>query len=218
MSEKQINELLEEINVDENGIGFIDCGTGTDYTDNNRYQRIVAAIKQNIELQQSNRTIQAEKTELESTLESLKKRLEHLFTSKTICAYDYIEDNGDYGLNIDEVDSFFKTGNRLLFEYAEKNKVDRVDDFRIEIKKGKAITKKKIIYDPIKEVEPIKVEILISENSGKLNVCPICKNELGKYTAISRKDNKTEICSNCGTLEALEAFNNANKDKANEQN
>ena len=41
---------------------------------------------------------------------------------------------------------------------------------------------------------------------GLTKVCPRCKNSIVGYPAISRKDNKTEICSNCGTLEALEDF------------
>ena len=42
---------------------------------------------------------------------------------------------------------------------------------------------------------------------GLTKVCARCKNSIVGYPAISRKDNKTEICSNCGTLEALEDFN-----------
>lgn len=34
-------------------------------------------------------------------------------------------------------------------------------------------------------------------------VCPRCGNTYYDYPAISRKDNKTEICSNCGLAEAL---------------
>lgn len=38
-------------------------------------------------------------------------------------------------------------------------------------------------------------------------VCPVCNNLYIKGKgALSRRDNKTEICSNCGTLEALEDF------------
>lgn len=37
-------------------------------------------------------------------------------------------------------------------------------------------------------------------------ICPICGKEYEDYPAISRKDNKTEICPDCGTLEALEAI------------
>jgi len=33
------------------------------------------------------------------------------------------------------------------------------------------------------------------------------------YPAISRKDNKTEICSDCGTAEALEDFANFTQKK-----
>ncbi len=40
----------------------------------------------------------------------------------------------------------------------------------------------------------------------KNNLCPRCKvNELG-YPAISRSDNKTEVCSDCGTWEAMYQF------------
>ena len=45
---------------------------------------------------------------------------------------------------------------------------------------------------------------------GLSKVCPICKKAIIGYPAISRKDNKTEICSNCGTFEALESHYNYN--------
>jgi hypothetical protein len=43
--------------------------------------------------------------------------------------------------------------------------------------------------------------------------CPKCKEEYTGYPAISRDDNKTKVCSDCGTKEALEVFalNMANK-------
>lgn len=37
-------------------------------------------------------------------------------------------------------------------------------------------------------------------------ICPKCGNRIQGHPALSRADNKTEICSNCGTLEALEVF------------
>ena len=36
-----------------------------------------------------------------------------------------------------------------------------------------------------------------------IRVCPICGKEYMEYPAISRRDNKIEICSACGTAEAL---------------
>ena len=39
-------------------------------------------------------------------------------------------------------------------------------------------------------------------------VCPSCKKESTYHPALSRKDNKTEIYSTCGTKEAREAFKN----------
>ena len=36
--------------------------------------------------------------------------------------------------------------------------------------------------------------------------CPRCKRKYRGYPALSRKDNKTEICSDCGVAEALSSF------------
>jgi transcription elongation factor Elf1 len=44
-------------------------------------------------------------------------------------------------------------------------------------------------------------------------ICPRCKMTFNGYPAISRKDNKTEICSDCGTAEALEDFANFTQKK-----
>lgn len=37
-------------------------------------------------------------------------------------------------------------------------------------------------------------------------VCPRCHKDYDGHPAISRKDNKTELCSDCGTQEALLKF------------
>lgn len=34
--------------------------------------------------------------------------------------------------------------------------------------------------------------------------CPRCKGPLGEIPALSRRDNKTDICSECGFKEAME--------------
>ena len=39
-----------------------------------------------------------------------------------------------------------------------------------------------------------------------LRTCPKCGKEYTEYPALSRVDNKTEICPECGTKEALEAY------------
>jgi len=45
-------------------------------------------------------------------------------------------------------------------------------------------------------------------------VCPICGEAYSEHPAISRKDNKTRICPNCGTGEALMDFiDNLQKNK-----
>ena len=41
---------------------------------------------------------------------------------------------------------------------------------------------------------------------NKENKCPRCDKEMKEYPALSRRDNKTNICSDCGTAEALEDY------------
>ena len=40
----------------------------------------------------------------------------------------------------------------------------------------------------------------------EIKKCPVCNKEYKGIGALSRKDNKTEICSECGTNEALAEF------------
>lgn len=42
-------------------------------------------------------------------------------------------------------------------------------------------------------------------------ICPLCQKEYDGHPAISRKDNKTEICPDCGIKEALIIFYNNKK-------
>ena len=39
-----------------------------------------------------------------------------------------------------------------------------------------------------------------------LKVCPKCGKEYRGYPALSRRDNKTEICPDCGQKEALDDY------------
>lgn len=40
----------------------------------------------------------------------------------------------------------------------------------------------------------------------KLRVCPTCKKLYSEVPALSRKDNKTQICPACGMQEALDSI------------
>jgi len=40
----------------------------------------------------------------------------------------------------------------------------------------------------------------------EIKICQRCKKQYTGYPALSRKDNKTEICSSCGVMEALEEY------------
>lgn len=43
------------------------------------------------------------------------------------------------------------------------------------------------------------------------SICPKCGQPIKGYPAISREDNKTEICSQCGVQEAMQVFEAAKK-------
>lgn len=47
----------------------------------------------------------------------------------------------------------------------------------------------------------------MSKYNGEIN-CPNCRFPIYGHPAISRKDNKTEICSFCGTAEAFSVLQN----------
>lgn len=43
-------------------------------------------------------------------------------------------------------------------------------------------------------------------NITHLRICPICGKPYGEHPALSRTDNKTLICPDCGTRQALESI------------
>lgn len=46
-------------------------------------------------------------------------------------------------------------------------------------------------------------------------ICPRCKKAYIGYPALSRRDNTTLICSECGVVEALEDYFNYERNKKN---
>lgn len=47
-----------------------------------------------------------------------------------------------------------------------------------------------------------------------VRICPCCGRKYEEYPALSRRDNKTEICPACGTLEALADYYDSKKTTA----
>ena len=66
---------------------------------------------------------------------------------------------------------------------------------------------KKATYDTLVN----EVELLLSDIP--YDECRLCGKSIGKYPALSRKDNKTRICSDCGTKEALEVLAEYTKER-----
>ena len=46
----------------------------------------------------------------------------------------------------------------------------------------------------------------MKENTTRTAICPRCQQEYRGYPALSRVDNETMICPDCGTREALESM------------
>lgn len=61
------------------------------------------------------------------------------------------------------------------------------------------------LYNSVEEAEEA-IQNIQSDKFKIYPVCPVCGKDYSEYPAISRKDNKTRICSACGTIEALNQF------------
>ena len=46
----------------------------------------------------------------------------------------------------------------------------------------------------------------MKDNLTRISVCPICGRAYHGYPALSRTDNETPICPDCGTRQALESI------------
>ena len=46
----------------------------------------------------------------------------------------------------------------------------------------------------------------MKDNVRQIRVCPLCGRSYGEAPALSRTDNETLICSDCGTRQALESI------------
>ena len=46
----------------------------------------------------------------------------------------------------------------------------------------------------------------MKDNIRKIRVCPLCGKTYGEAPALSRTDNETLICPDCGTRQALESI------------
>lgn len=52
-----------------------------------------------------------------------------------------------------------------------------------------------------------------ADNMRRISLCPICGKPYTGYPALSRKDNETLICPDCGTREALEGLGISKKEQ-----
>lgn len=204
MSEEQVIELLEEIAPeDDSDHRWIECSSSSGYTDDNQYERIVAALKQNIELQHV-------KDGLLEDLRQLKQSLEDTQFDKE----QQIKMNKDIDdMYVKSLECIKKLILLLNASQPQAKPLERINDYEITYSTDGDV---ELTYKPLLVTKPVTLEIKLVTSEEHLNIhelCPICKKELGQYPAISRKDNNTKICSECGTIEALKAWEESLNDK-----
>lgn len=68
------------------------------------------------------------------------------------------------------------------------------------------IYKNKNINEKMQDSDNIIYYNNIKDDNKSKKICPSCKKVYTEYPAISRKDNKTLICSECGMKEIQEPF------------
>ena len=56
------------------------------------------------------------------------------------------------------------------------------------------------------KIDVLEEILVVIKKVEEVKVCPKCGREYIETPAISREDNKTEICSVCGALEAIKAY------------
>ena len=84
--------------------------------------------------------------------------------------------------------------NSLLAQYGNNYKPYKLNN----------ITKDVLIQEVI-DHESNTIEVV--QKGTKTWTCPNCEQETTDYPAICRRDNKTEICSECGEIQAIQDFN-----------
>lgn len=68
-------------------------------------------------------------------------------------------------------------------------------------------------YNDLSDVLSNALNTLAEEDGYFEETCPECGGPLGEHPALSRTDNKTDICSDCGTRQALESYFNAKEEE-----
>ena len=123
-------------------------------------------------------------------------------------------DNFDYMLEQDPEALFHEMANEYAPKAREYFGVLRLAILRIDgvyIESTFEIAQHKI-SDKVWALACKIMRILYEDKRG--NKCPKCGQYYTNAPAISREDNKTEICPSCGTREAMEAFMKEKGDEA----
>lgn len=84
----------------------------------------------------------------------------------------------------------------------------------IKIEQKTTSAKPGIVSLKVTETKTAKFTINTKGETEEMRKCPICGKEYQEPPAISRKDDKTEICPDCGVMEALEAAGFSDEAKA----
>lgn len=83
-----------------------------------------------------------------------------------------------------------------------------IEKWNLDVDKFDEIDKA-IIFDTNDKAEEVAYRLRNIYDKWNIKIypiCPICHKDYSNYPAISRKDNKSKICPQCGTAEALIEF------------
>ena len=111
---------------------------------------------------------------------------------------------------------FWKTTEDGRIIYKSDSKIYGIIEFKEEPTEEAETTEKTEIEEPKTEEQTETTAEETTEQSEEKRVCSICGRTYTEIPVISREDNTTEICPDCGTNQAIEIFTKYT-DKQDEQ-
>ena len=129
---------------------------------------------------------------------------------KWVADLEELESMVNYYAELEDITLSDEDISNIANNLAETNILDTFEDF-----KGNTQNAKDTIIAAIEKYQNKLDENEIPYDNTSKKKCPKCGKTYTKYPALSRRDNKTYICPQCGTEEAMEDFKKANLQEDN---
>ena len=129
---------------------------------------------------------------------------------KWVADLEELESMVNYYAELEDITLSDEDISNIANNLAETNILDTFEDF-----KGNTQNAKDTIIAAIEKYQNKLDENEIPYDNTSKKKCPKCGKTYTEYPALSRRDNKTYICPQCGTEEAMEDFKKANLQEDN---